>query len=162
MKDMVEPMSESPRTVGFFLCVTAVLLVLAERLGQRTRERADLRVSDALLIGFVQGLAVLPGVSRSGATISVALWRDARPDVAVGFSLLVSIPAIVGANLLVLLEGAGELGVSDLAPFGVGFAAAFGSGYLSLHALQWVVARRRLLPFAGYCGALGVGAIAFG
>jgi undecaprenyl-diphosphatase len=117
---------------------------------------------DALWIGVAQGLAVFPGISRSGATIAAGLWRDARGEVAVEFSLLVSIPAVAGATLLVALTADGRLQASDLAPLAVGFVSAFAAGVLALRALQWAVAKRKLLPFAGYCGLVGAGAIALG
>jgi undecaprenyl-diphosphatase len=158
----VEGMRSRPPLVGLALITTGLILVGADRIGRRSPERDTLGALDAILVGVVQGLAVIPGISRSGATIAAALWRGARPDAAVDFSLLISIPAVLGAHLLVSLRSAGEIQAADLGPLLVGFAAAFGSGYLSLRALQWVVRQRRLLPFAAYCGLVGVGAAAVG
>ncbi|MBW2281223.1 MAG: undecaprenyl-diphosphate phosphatase [Deltaproteobacteria bacterium] len=162
LRGPVEGALHRPALVGVALLVTAVILLLSERLGRRKRGPEDLGVVDALWIGVAQGLAVFPGISRSGATIAAGLWRDARGEVAVEFSLLVSIPAVAGATLLVALTADGRLQASDLAPLAVGFVSAFAAGVLALRALQWAVAKRKLLPFAGYCGLVGAGAIALG
>ena len=81
---------------------------------------------------------------------------------AVEFSLLLSMPAVAGAGLLVALESGGTLQEGDAAALGVGFAAAFVTGMAALRALQWVVTRRKLAPFAIYCATLGGGAVLLG
>lgn len=162
LRGAAEALLEQPAGVGAALLVTALLLLLSERLGRRSRAAPELGVLDALACGLAQGLAVLPGISRSGATVAAALWRDVRGEVAVEFSLLLSMPAVAGAALLVALQGAGEVQLSHLAPLGVGFAAALVSGILALKALVWAVTRRRLLPFALYCATVGVGALILG
>ena len=151
-----------PALVGAALLVTAALLVVSERIGRRDRGAADLGIRDALLIGVAQGCAVLPGISRSGATVAAALWRDSRGDTAVEFSLLLSMPAVAGAALLVAVRSAAEVSAADLAPLAVGFGAALTTGMIAIRALQWAVTRRHLLPFAVYCALLGAGAIALG
>ena len=78
------------------------------------------------------------------------------------FSLLISLPAVAGATLLVAVLDERPLGSAALAPLALGFVAAFLTGVLALRALQWAVAKRKLLPFAAYCGLLGVGAIVLG
>jgi undecaprenyl-diphosphatase len=162
LRDLVEGMQTRIVWVGAALVVTALLLFVAERWGARTRGPTEMGWVDALIVGVAQGVAVLPGISRSGATVTAALCRDARADVAVEFSMLISIPAVIGANLL---EGA-RAGLADLnaekAQLIVGFLAAFVAGALSLRALQWVVQRRLLLPFAAYCAVVGLGVIGFG
>ena len=162
LQGSVERLRTEPASVGAFLLATAAILLVSERLGSRARGDAEVGVVDALLVGTAQGLAVLPGLSRSGATIATALVRDLRAGVAVELSMLISLPAILGASLLVGIQRGGELGATDLVPLAAGFAAAFASGYLSLRALMWVVAQRRFLWFAAYCAIVGVGAIAIG
>lgn len=158
----VEAALQRPAAIGGALLVTGALLLVSERIGTRSRGPERLGVRDALLVGVAQGLSVVPGISRSGATIAAALARGARGEVAVEFSLLISLPAVSGAALLVVLGGDRPLWATPLAPLAVGFAAAFVTGVAALRALQWAVAKRKLLPFAVYCGLLGVGAIAFG
>ncbi len=162
LRDATTAMHAQPAAVGGALLVTAGILFASERFGRRTRGARELGVPDALLIGTLQGLAVLPGISRSGATVGAALWRDVDGTTAVEFSMLLSVPAVLGANALEMGRAGGEALRGEALPLLVGFAVAFATGALGLRALQWVVASRRLLPFAVYCAALGAGAIALG
>ena len=148
--------------MGVALLVTAALLLVSERLGRRDRGASELSWVDALVCGTAQGLAVIPGISRSGATVAGALWRGADGAVAVEFSLLLSLPAVAGAALLVGIEAAGSTRAADLAPLAVGFVSALGTGILAVKALRWIVVRRRLAPFALYCALVGGGAIILG
>ncbi len=162
LRDTTKALFAWPPGVGVALLVTAVLLVLSERMGTRTRGAESLRLGDALFCGVAQGLAVVPGISRSGATVAAALFRGADGAVAVEFSLLLSMPAVAGAALLVALESAGRVSADQVAPLAVGFGAAFLTGMAAVRALQWIVVRRRLLPFAIYCTLVGGGAILVG
>jgi undecaprenyl-diphosphatase len=162
VRDFVVEMNSHPAWIGGAFLGTAALLFSAERFGARSRDAARLGWVDALVIGIAQGAGVLPGISRSGITISAALWRDVRADAAVEFSILVSVPAIVGANLLEMLSVGAEGVRAEWVPLAVGFAGAFLAGAASIKALQWVVAKRRLLPFAAYCALLGTGAVILG
>ncbi len=162
LRDAVEAIHLQPVWVGAGLLVTAALLVLSERRGARERGSAELGWRDALWIGAVQGLAVIPGISRSGATVATALVRDVEGEAAVEFSMLLSVPAILGANLLELLRAGGDALAAAAAPLAIGFVSALAVGALALSALRWIVVRRRLLPFAAYCALLGVGVIVVG
>ena len=158
----VEAMQARPAWVGVALLATAAILFASERTGARRRSRADLGWSDALLIGGLQGLAVLPGISRSGATVAGGLLRDVDAETAVEFSMLLSIPAILGASALELAgAGTGVLSAAGGA-LAAGFVAAFAMGALCLKALQWAVRQRRLKGFAAYCGCVGLGAVWLG
>ncbi len=162
LRDATSAMHAQPAVIGGALWVTAAILFASERFGARVRGPEELGAADALLIGAVQGLAVLPGISRSGATVGTALWRGVRAETAVEFSMLLSVPAILGANALELARAGSEAVRADALPLAVGFVMAFVTGMLGLRALQWVVAKRRLLPFAIYCVALGSGAFFLG
>jgi undecaprenyl-diphosphatase len=146
-----------PVWVSIFLLITAALLVLAERLGQRTREVLDTRWGDALLIGLAQAAAIAPGISRSGATIATGLLRGFnRPDAA-RFSFLLSTPVILGAGLLQVADAAAAPEAAYNAPaLLVGFLVAAVSGYLSIGLLLRYLQRRRLHAFAVYCVWVGV------
>lgn len=160
-RELVVAMNARPPWVGVALLCTALLLLGCERFGRRERGAAELTLGDALLVGVAQGFGVLPGISRSGVTVAASLFRDVRADVAVEFSLLISVPAILGANLLEALAASGAVR-GEAGPLAVGFAAAFATGAASIKALQWAVGRRRLIPFASYCALLGAGAVALG
>jgi undecaprenyl-diphosphatase len=158
----VEVMNQRPVWIGCAFLTTMLLLIWADRIGRRERGPEAMQPIDALWMGCAQSLGILPGISRSGATVTAALWRGARSDVAVELSILISVPAVIGANALEMLRPDSALSADALAPMAVGFAAAFVTGIFALRALQWVVRRRRLLPFAIYCGLVGAGAIGLG
>ncbi len=161
LRDPVEAMQTRPAAVGVALLVTAAILFAVNRHGRRSRGPEDLGWVDALLVGSAQGLAVIPGISRSGATVAAGLFRNTRADVAVEFSMLLSIPAVLGANLLEGARASSELSL-EAAPLLAGLVAAFVAGAVSLKALQWVVGQRRLFGFAAYCGVVGLGAMTLG
>ena len=156
-EDWFESLFGQPAWVSFFLLVTAGLLVLGERLGRTTRQIDSLRWLDALLIGIGQAAAIAPGLSRSGATMSVGLLRGMERPAAARFSFLLSTPAILGAGLLQL----GNLvGTPDpLAQFPVlaaGLLAALISGYACIWGLLRYLQRGRLYVFAIYCAVVGM------
>ena len=118
------------------------------------RQSANLNNQSALAIGIAQGLAVLPGISRSGSTIVTGLLYGLKPQEAYNFSFLISLPAILGAQVLhfndISLVGDGFLNL------GLGFAAALVSGYFALLWLRRLVSRGQLTGFAYYCLVLGI------
>ncbi|MCK4852371.1 MAG: undecaprenyl-diphosphate phosphatase [Candidatus Omnitrophica bacterium] len=151
-----------PRKVAFMFIVTGLAL-FAGQFGLRpgTRQRRDPTLTDSLFIGIAQAFALLPGISRSGVTISTGLVRGVRKEAAFSFSFLLSIPAIVGA---VLYKGVGRIrggAVLTDAPanYIAGMAAAFIVGILSLPLLLKVIRTKRLYVFGIYCLLLGLSGI---
>lgn len=147
---------------GLMLMVTGLLLWLtrwsATGFGQTGIDRLTPR--KALIIGIVQGLAIIPGISRSGSTISIGLLLGIRREMAARYSFLLSIPAIIGAGLLSLKEGLSGSGPTiHIALLGA-FAAAL-VGYGALKSLLHVVKNGRLHWFAPYCWLVGIIAIVF-
>lgn len=157
---IAEILFSSSSTVGIALLVTAGLLM-----GTRAKDAAavpsgGLTWGRALLIGVVQGVAIIPGISRSGATIATALYLGVDRDLAGRFSFLLSIPAILGALLLSLVtETAGTLSIGMIA---AGVLAAAGVGYFALSVLMPMVRRGRIFYFAPYCAVVGIAAILWG
>jgi undecaprenyl-diphosphatase len=151
-KDQFEALTAYPQAVGAALLVTAALL-LATLIKPR---QSDLNLRVALLIGLAQGLAITPGISRSGATIALALLLGIATMQAARFSFLISIPAIAGAALLKLRDGLDQL---ELLPAMVGFLVASVSGYFALKWLVALVKARRFAAFAPYCAVVGLLAI---
>jgi undecaprenyl-diphosphatase len=150
-KDPLEALFSSVRLVALMLCVTGFLLFLADRVARTDRPLAGLGWKDALLIGLVQGLAIIPGISRSGSTISTGLYLKIEGEAAARFSFLLSIPAILGA---VVLEGKDILGgISNGSgeAFFMGFITSALSGWLAIKILMEVVKRKRLTFFSIYC-----------
>ena len=156
-KDEFEGLAASIPAVGVALLVTAVLLVLTRRTWP---ERTQIGWGLALLIGFAQGLAITPGISRSGATIAVALIAGIAAERAARFSFLVSLPAILGALLLKVLDGG--MAQLDVGAGLVGFVISLVSGYLALAWLVKLVRSQRFFWFAPYCAVVGLWAFVVG
>lgn len=155
-EDAFERLFGSVRWVGVMLMVTGTVLLLTRLVGDGAKGREQPRWRDALLIGLAQGLAITPGISRSGATIAAALFLGVERSVAARFSFLLSVPSILGA--LVLKAGDASDGVGALA-LGVGFVAALLTGYLCLALLVRLVRAGRFSWFGPYCLAIGLVAI---
>ncbi len=160
LEDRFEALFGTPRAVGGFLLLTALLLVLADLLGRRRRDLPELTWPDALLIGIGQAAAIAPGLSRSGTTIAVGMFRQLSRPAAARFSFLLSVPIVAGAGLSqlakLLLRGGGAL---ESAPLAVGFLAAAACGYAAIRFLLAYLRRGPFYPFAVYCGVVGLLAI---
>lgn len=157
LHDVVEAAFQSVTAVSVFLLVTAGLLTAAERFGKPERPASDLRPPDALIIGLAQALALFPGISRSGATISAGLFRRLLRPEAARFSFLMSVPVMIGAGVVGLRDLAAlSPDVSSLAPLVVGFVTAAVVGYLSIRWLLGYLTSHSLIIFAIYCAVVGL------
>ncbi len=155
LRDVVENWMASLLAVGCALLVTSLLLWVA---GGFSPKEGQVGLRNGLLVGLAQGLAVIPGISRSGSTIVTGLATGLSPEEAFRFSFLLSLPAILGAILLQTHEAGGLSELVGHLPSGwiSGALVAFGSGYLALALLRRVVTLGRWRGFAGYCLLLGV------
>lgn len=153
-KDFFTGLFDNLLVVGCMLLVTATLLVLAEKVRRDGRPLSQLKSSDALLVGIAQGLAILPGISRSGATISCLLLRGLDGESAARFSFLLALPAIGGAMLL-SLKDLRQVAVEALPGYALGALLAFLSGLFAIRCLLVVVRQKRLIGFAVYCLLVG-------
>ena len=149
----------SLRTVGIMLLVTGTLLWITRRHAALGRPITAVTMKDALVIGFVQGLAIVPGISRSGSTISVALLLGVDREVAGRYSFLLSIPAILGALVMGLEANMLQTSSASVSVLLLGTAMASIVGYVSLVVLMRLVKKGKLSAFAPYCW--GIGALAF-
>ena len=154
-KDYVEWVFKSPVATGLLLFGTAALLVIAEVIGKRTRDIENLSWLDSLVIGLFQVISLLPGISRSGATISGGMVRNLERPSAARFSFLMSVPVMIGAGTLAIID------LLQLPDFSVqlptliaGFISAAIVGYLTIRWLLAYLVNRRLFPFAIYCVVL--------
>ncbi len=155
-KDSVEAAFSSPRAVGWFLWGTAALLVIGEYFGKRKRNLAHLNWVDALVVGLFQVLALFPGVSRSGSTISGGMVRNLDRPTAARFSFLMSVPVMLGAGAVALKDMLAMPAVGDVAaPVAIGFLAALVSGYAAIRWLLAYLGRHSFYAFAAYCLAVG-------
>jgi len=154
-KDIFIGMFERPALVCAMLLVTGSLLWLAERLSRReTVSRKQLSLTDALVTGTVQGLAIIPGISRSGSTIAALLLRGVDGETAARFSFLLALPAVCGAALLSVRD-INQIAPEATLPYLAGTIAALLTGLLCIHLLMGVIRRRRLHWFAYYCWFVG-------
>jgi undecaprenyl-diphosphatase len=137
---------------GTLAGVGVLMLVIDARAARRAEPRplAMLGIADAALIGAAQALAIVPGVSRSGATICMALILGFSRSDSARFSFLLSIPAIAGAGIFKLNDAMTELGSGAIAPLVVGSIAAAVSGYVSIAWLMKWLGNRRLVAFGVY------------
>lgn len=156
-KDMIEHAFASPKMTGVFLLGTAMLLVVAETVGHRNRSMEQITWKDSLWIGFSQVLALLPGISRSGATIAGGMTRHLDRSSAARFSFLMSVPVMLGAGVLAFKDLAELPTAGDfLLPLLVGFLAALVSGYIAIRWLIAYLSKHSLYVFAVYCTILGL------
>ena len=136
---------------GAFVVTGLILWSTRHRAGQLTEPRPP----DALAIGLAQAVAVLPGISRSGSTVSAALWRNLGPAAAAEFSFLLAVPVIAGAALLEGRHAVVSLAAIGVAPFVTAFVVAFASGIWAIRLLVALLKRGRFYAFAPYCWAVG-------
>ena len=148
---------DSPLSTSIFLLGTAALLVAAEKFGNRSRPLSNISWLDAIWIGITQILALLPGISRSGATITGGMLRDLDRPTAARFSFLMSIPIMIAAGLFASLKLTRIPNFIELLPtFSAGFIAAAVTGYLAIRWLLRYLSNRSLYVFAIYCAAFGI------
>lgn len=153
-KDYFESLFASTLAVGLALTVTGCVLFATKFVRSRERSVMQFTIVDALLIGLAQGLAITPGLSRAGLTISAGLLLGLNRDLAGRFSFLIFIPAILGA----LVVEASSVSVSSFTWFesGVGFVSALAAGIIALSFLLKIVRRGAFHYFAYYCWLVGV------
>ncbi|MGE0077766.1 MAG: undecaprenyl-diphosphate phosphatase [Bacteroidales bacterium] len=158
LKDEVEKLFEGNLLiVGIMLLVTALLLTLSKYLQSVNTKPIGSR--DSFIIGIAQAIAVLPGLSRSGSTISTGLILGNHRDEIAKFSFLMVIIPILGAAVLDVAKG--DFGAISLQPVLAGFVAAFVSGYLACNWMVKLVRKGNLIWFAVYCAIVGLTAIIF-
>ncbi len=155
LKKYVQAYFESPRSVMIFLLVTAGLLILAELLGKP--KRAEVNTKVALVMGFMQVAALLPGISRSGSTIAAGVLSGLSKESAARFSFLMSIPIMVGASLVAgkdLLDS--SINFSQMiGPVLVGMITSAVTGYFVIRWFLGFLKTQSLLWFALYCAIVG-------
>ena len=158
-EEPIETAFNSPRLVGITLMITGLILLATRFIA---RAAANLTLRNTFIMGLAQAMAILPGISRSGSTISVGLFQKVSGDEAARFSFLLAIPAILGATLLKTLDLI-ETGLSTdfLLVLLIGTITSYVSGYIAIESLLRVVRRGKLYLFAPYCFLVGLIALVF-
>ena len=152
-EDMVEQAFASMRFLAAGFVITAIVLILTDKIRRNTKKTAEITYMDALIIGVAQGIAVFPGISRSGSTIAAALSRGIAREDAAKFAFLMSIPAILGAMVLQIshiVRGNILIDNINFINLGAGFLAAMLSGYLAINFMLTAVKKAKLSYFAYY------------
>ncbi len=160
LKDPIEKMFNGNMVfVGFMLLITALLLAGAHFIRKKNRTITYL---DAFIIGIAQAFAVIPGISRSGATIATGLMLGNKKEEMARFSFLMVLIPVIAANLLEIFTGEAIAGSSGLGIILTGFFAAFFSGYLACKWMVELVKRSKLIWFSVYCIIAGLVSIFLG
>ena len=160
-KDMVEELGGSTLFIGCALLVTGLILFASDRFAKGRKTEKTMGVTDALVVGCAQALAVVPGLSRSGSTISAGVAVGLDRPFAVRFSFLLSLPAVLGATLLELLDvvkGDAQSAL-PLPALLVGMAVAAVAGYFAIVLVKRLADKGRFGAFAYYCWAVGLATV---
>lgn len=157
IQDVVEGLYSNTYFIGGALLVTGCLLFACDRIRKGRKNEGSTTVGDVLIIGVGQAIATCPGISRSGMTISAGCFCGLERRFAVRFAFLLSIPAVLGANILHITDVVSEGVDPALIPaYLVGVAAAAVSGYLSIRLVRMVTDKGRFGAFSYYCWAVGI------
>lgn len=157
VKDAVQGLSNSMTFIGAALIVTGVLLFVSDRVKKGRKNERTATWLDVLIVGIGQAIATMPGISRSGMTITTGCFVGFERKFAVRFSFLLSIPAVLGANILSLADAA-KAGINwaEVPVYLVGVVTAAVVGYLCIRLLRFIADRGKFGAFAYYCWAVGV------
>lgn len=157
VKDFIEGLYGNTFFVGGALLITSLMLFFCDRLQNGRKNALTATMADVLLVGVGQAIATCPGISRSGMTICAGCFRGFDRKFAVRFAFLLSIPAVLGANILQIKDvvEAGGFDVHLLPGYLLGMAAAAVCGYLSIRLVRTVADKGKFGTFAYYCFAVG-------
>ena len=157
IKDKVQGLSDNMIFIGAALIVTGFLLFASDMMRKGRKTERNATWLDVLIVGAGQAIATMPGISRSGMTISAGCFTGFERKFAVRFSFLLSIPAVLGANILSLKDAA-EAGIvwSEVPVYLVGVVTAAVVGYLCIRLLKMIADKGRFGAFAYYCWAVGL------
>jgi len=162
LADIIDETLADPLNAAILLVFTGIILFIGERIRSAKRDFSTMRWSDAITIGLAQMVALLPGISRSGITITSGLARGLDRSAAARYSFLLGVPAIAGAGLLALVDIFQSSTIAGQVPQLVAtFIVSFLVGYACIHLLLTWVRRHSLYPFAVYCLVFGLGFLTF-
>ena len=139
--------------VGAMLTITAILLYLADQINENN---SSISFKNAFLIGLIQGVAIIPGISRSGATIALAVLLKIDRDKAARFSFLMVIPVIFGSMAKSIHDGNLSTDSPNIVPLVIGFLSAFITGVLACKWMVKLVKKSQLKYFSFYCIIIGL------
>ena len=162
IESRMEAAFSSPLLVGLLLLVTAALLFLSEKAPKKHKTEQNASWLDALIVGIGQMFAVLPGLSRSGTTICTGLFCGFSREFAVRFAFIMSLPVVLGANILELADVIREpalMGDASIACYAVGILVSMLSGLAAIRLVKFITKRGNFRPFVVYCTLVGTVAV---
>lgn len=157
IKDRIDGLFYQNIFIGIMLILTGCILYVSDRMQQGRKTENNITILDAVIIGICQCVAAIPGLSRSGTTITAGIATGLRRDFAVKFSFLMSVPAVLGATILSIAEAV-EKGVdlSSVPAYLVGMVAAMISGIITITAFKRIFSNGKFGGFSYYCWVMGV------
>lgn len=157
IKDRIDGLFYQNIFIGIMLILTGCILYVSDRMQQGRKTENNITILDAVIIGLCQCVAAIPGLSRSGTTITAGIATGLRRDFAVKFSFLMSVPAVLGATILSIAEAV-EKGVdlSSVPAYLVGMVAAMISGIITITAFKRIFSNGKFGGFSYYCWVMGV------
>lgn len=166
VKDKVEILSTYPKIIGAILILNGIVLFISDRISRGNKQLSDIKPRNALCVGLFQMIALVPGLSRSGTTITGGLLQGFDRPLAVKFSFILSIPAIIGANIFSVPDIVNEIQensytFADLLPYFVGMIVALISGLLAMKFLYYIAKKNKFRYFSYYSVLVGIIAIIF-
>lgn len=164
VKDGVEAAMNNAAFVSLALLATGFILYFSDRMARGRKTARTATVLDAVLVGFAQALGTLPGISRSGATISAGMLRGFERTFAVRFSFLMSMPAVLGANILTLKDviETGAFHMELLPVYLMGTVVAAVVGYFAIRLVNLLASKGKFGAFAWYCWIVGAASLVAG
>ncbi|WP_276858021.1 undecaprenyl-diphosphate phosphatase [Intestinimonas timonensis] len=158
VKDMVDAAFSNVTFISAALIATGFLLFFSDRMAKGRKTARTATILDALLVGCAQAVGTLPGISRAGSTISAGMLCGFDRTFAVRFSFLLSLPAVLGANILEIADAvqAGGVDMSRLPMYIVGMVVAGVVGYFAIRLVNLLANKGKFGAFAYYCWAVGI------
>ena len=155
-REQLEGLYSQSIFIGVALILSGCMLYVADRMTPGTKTVGGMTMLDALIIGLTQCVAVIPGLSRSGTTITAGVATGLNREFAVKFSFLLSIPAVLGANIVSLIDAAQEgIDWASVPAYLIGMAVAMVSGIFAIELLRIIARRGKFGGFAYYCWVIG-------
>ena len=156
IKDLVEGLYYNSIFIGIALVLTGCMLYVSDRMIPGKKSVGGMTIWDALIIGLCQCVAVIPGLSRSGTTITAGIATGLNREFAVKFSFLLSIPAVLGASILSLVDAFRDgVDLSNIPAYLIGMAVAMVSGIAAIELLKYISQKGKFGGFAYYCWVVG-------
>lgn len=163
LEGTVEFVSNYTILIGILWIINAAILIISESVKRKTIHFNDITPKNAFIVGLFQLLAIFPGISRSGMTITGGLLSGFKREFAVKFSFILSIPAILGSVLITVIKDANELSAGgNMGVILTGMAASFISGLCAIKLLNYITKKHTFKVFAYYCLAVGITVIILG